>query len=276
GFWADERIDGNIWSLKNPLHTFLYNYFKRKEIELIENADYIVTLTNTAKKEIQSWKLKNLPRIEIIPCCTDVNHFVISSDEEKVAAMQKLNMAKNSFVVGYLGSLGTWYLLNEMLDFYVELRKKKPESIFFFITNDDEKEILNAAAAKNINAGSIIIKSAKRNEVPEYISCLDIGLFFIKPLYSKKGSSPTKLAEILACGVPIITNKGVGDVDELISNTHCGVLINAFNSKAYQVAIGEIANLNQSKQFYRNIALTSFSLQKGVESYQKIYNSISS
>jgi hypothetical protein len=33
GFWADERIDGGIWKLKNPLHKRIYNYFKRKEIE---------------------------------------------------------------------------------------------------------------------------------------------------------------------------------------------------------------------------------------------------
>lgn len=271
GFWADERIDGNIWSLKNPLHKFLYNYFKRKEVKLIENADYIVTLTNTAKKEIHSWKLKNLPNIEIIPCCADVNHFVISSD--KVNIKQKLSIPDNSYVVGYLGSLGTWYMLNEMLDFFVELQKKKPSSILFFITNDDEKEILKAVEAKNINTSSIIIKSAKRNEVPVYISCLDIGLFFIKPLYSKKGSSPTKLAELLACGIPIIANAGIGDVDEIISDTNCGILVSSFKTDEYKLVIDKIDSLNKPKQYYRDIALTNFSLQKGVESYQKIYES---
>src|SRR6185437_13252138 len=190
GFWADERIDGNIWHLKNPLHKFLYTYFKRKEIKLIENADHVVTLTHTAKKEIQLWRLKKLPDIEIIPCCADVTHFTISSNEKKVETKQKLSIPENLFVVGYLGSLGTWYMLNEMLDFFVELQKKKPSSVFFFITNDDEKEILKAAEMKNIRSSSIFIKPAKRNEVPDFISCLDIGLFFIKPLYSKKGSSP--------------------------------------------------------------------------------------
>ncbi|MEO8762036.1 MAG: glycosyltransferase, partial [Bacteroidia bacterium] len=216
GFWADERIDGNIWSLKNSLHKFLYNYFKRKEIELIENADYIVTLTNNAKKEIETWKLRNLPPIEIIPCCTDVNHFTISSGMEKSSVRNKLNINDNSFVIGYLGSLGTWYMLDEMLDFFVELQIKKPNCVFFFVTNDKEEDVLLAAEKKSIKPASIVVKSAKRNEVPAYISCFDIGLFFIKPLYSKKGSSPTKMAEILACGVPIITNAGVGDVDEII------------------------------------------------------------
>ncbi|HXD92281.1 MAG TPA: glycosyltransferase [Bacteroidia bacterium] len=272
GFWADERIDGGIWSLKNPLHKFLYNYFKQKEIKLIENANYVVTLTHTAKEEIKSWKLKNLPSIEIIPCCVDVNHFVINNDKIKIK--QKFDIPDNSYVVGYLGSLGTWYMLDEMLDFFAELQKNKPSSVLFFITNDNEKEILKFAERKNITKNSIIIKSAKRNEVPTYISCLDIGLFFIKPLYSKKGSSPTKLAELLACGIPIIANAEIGDVDEIIATTHCGISVSSFSTNAYQLAIDKIDSLNKSKQYYRDITLTNFSLQKGVESYQKIYESI--
>ncbi|HTA61911.1 MAG TPA: glycosyltransferase [Bacteroidia bacterium] len=274
GFWADERIDGNIWSLKKPLHKFLYKYFKRKEIELIGNADCVVTLTNTAKKEIKSWGISTSLPIEVIPCCADVNHFNISSNEEKSLVKNELNIPESSSVVGYLGSLGTWYMLDEMLDFFVELQKKKPNSILFFITNDNEQEILKAIEAKNINKTSIIIKPAKRHEVPIYISCLDIGLFFIKPLYSKKGSSPTKLAELLACGIPIITNTGVGDVDELILDTHCGVLISAFNKDEYKLAVDKIDILRQSKQFYRDIALANFSLQKGVDSYKKIYDTL--
>ena len=140
--------------------------------------------------------------------------------------------------------------------------------------NDNEKEILKFAERKNITKNSIIIKSAKRNEVPTYISCLDIGLFFIKPLYSKKGSSPTKLAELLACGIPIIANAEIGDVDEIIATTHCGISVSSFSTNAYQLAIDKIDSLNKSKQYYRDITLTNFSLQKGVESYQKIYESI--
>lgn len=274
GFWADERIDGNIWSLKNPLHKFLYRYFKKKEISLLENADYIVTLTNTAKKEIKQWNLRKLADIEVIPCCADTNHFTILNEKEKNEIRMQLNIPENIYVIGYLGALGTWYMLDEMLDFFAELQKKKPNSLLFFITNDDEQGILNAAEARNINKSSLLIKPAKRNEVPQFISCLDIGLFFIKPLYSKKGSSPTKLAELLACGIPIITNTGVGDVDELIVNNDCGVLVHKFTLEAYQLAINNADTLNKPKEWYRGIANTNFSLQKGVESYQKIYNSL--
>jgi len=31
GFWADERIEGNIWSKSNPIGAFLYSFLKRKK-----------------------------------------------------------------------------------------------------------------------------------------------------------------------------------------------------------------------------------------------------
>ena len=30
GFWADERVDGKIWSLSNPVFSLIYRYFKKK------------------------------------------------------------------------------------------------------------------------------------------------------------------------------------------------------------------------------------------------------
>lgn len=76
GFWADERVDGKIWDLDNPVYNIIYKYFKRKEKELLLNADYIISLTHNAKEIINSWKLNNeeLP-IEVIPCCVDMNLF---------------------------------------------------------------------------------------------------------------------------------------------------------------------------------------------------------
>ncbi len=276
GFWADERIDGNIWRLKNPMHKILYAYFKRKEIEIIENADYIVALTNNAKKEIESWKLKKTPPIQIIPCCADIDHFKIAEKEEKIVNRQKLNIKENTLVIGYLGSLGTWYMQNEMLDFFVELKKVKPSCVFLFVTNDNEINIRKEAALKNIESNSIIVKSAKRNEVPAFISCFNFGLFFIKPLYSKKGSSPTKLAELLACGVPVITNTGIGDVDEIISANNCGILISEFSKKSYAVAIDEIVKFEKiSQKDFRRVAIDNFSLEKGISSYAKIYSYLS-
>ena len=122
GFWADERVEGAIWHLKNPVYRTVYNYFKRKEKLFLENADAIVSLTENAKQEILTWKkIKNQPlSIEVIPCCVDMNLFDSkkNSDSEIQKKKSELGLSDAKFVLSYCGSIGTWYLCDEMLEFF--------------------------------------------------------------------------------------------------------------------------------------------------------------
>ncbi|HXB41977.1 MAG TPA: glycosyltransferase [Bacteroidia bacterium] len=276
GFWADERVEGKIWKLKNPVHKTAYKYFKRKEKELIAKADYTVTLTENAKNIVNKWNSEKKIKIEVIPCCTDLSHFKIWNEEEKLSVRKKLHLGADAFVLGYLGSLGTWYMLDEMLDFFIEFQKVNPASVLLFITHDKPEQILKAALKKNIRKNCILIQSAVRKEVPEYVSTFNAGLFFIRPTFSKKGSSPTKMAEILACGIPVITNSGIGDSDEIISESACGIVLDNFTVKNYQTAINDFSKINRNDpEFLRTVAKKYFSLEKGVSSYEKIYRYLS-
>ena len=60
GFWADERVDGKIWDLKNPVFKSIYNFFKKKEKQYFSQSDAIVSLTENGKQEILSWDLENV------------------------------------------------------------------------------------------------------------------------------------------------------------------------------------------------------------------------
>ena len=55
GFWADERVDGKIWNLSNPIFNTIYKYFKKKEKAFLEEADYIISLTEHARDVIHTW-----------------------------------------------------------------------------------------------------------------------------------------------------------------------------------------------------------------------------
>ena len=52
GFWVDERVDGGIWNLSNPVYKRLYSWYKKKEKTFIKNADAIISLTHAGKNEI--------------------------------------------------------------------------------------------------------------------------------------------------------------------------------------------------------------------------------
>ncbi|MGZ4059112.1 MAG: glycosyltransferase [Bacteroidia bacterium] len=280
GFWADERIDGQIWSMKNPLQKRLYTFFKKKEIEFLENADYTICLTENAKTEILSWKQfqKSPVPIQIIPCCVDLELFSnasINRDQQSDLKM-KLKITDTDFVISYLGSIGTWYMLNEMLDFFNSLLQKKKNAKFLFITPDKESDIFEKAISKGISKEKIIIHSAKRNEVPLYLSLSQFSIYFIKPLYSKKASSPTKTAEIMALGIPIVTNSGIGDSDKIILDSKAGMLISDFSDIEYNRIIDQIDVLLQTdKNKITEASKTYFSLEKGVELYDSVYKKLS-
>lgn len=279
GFWADERMDGNIWSKKNSIHRYLFSYFKKKEIEFLSAADYTVSLTENAKQEIYSWKefKKKQISIAVIPCCADLNLFSLKNIQaaQQLHLKQNLKLTEKDFVLSYLGSIGTWYMLDEMLDFFGCLIKVKPEAKFLFITNEPSSTIFEKAALKNIPTEKLIICAANRNEVPLYLSLSSLSIYFIKPCYSKKASSPTKMAEIMAMGIPLVTNSGIGDVDAILAESGTGLLIKGFNFAEYTHVIEQISLLLAiEKNTIIHAANNHFSLEKGVNLYQSIYDQL--
>lgn len=274
GFWADERVEGGIWNLNNPLYNKIYKFFKVKEKELLKAADYTISLTHGAKKEMLHWPGMSKIPIQVIPCCVDTDLF---KPAEYMYTPASANMLKpvTPFTISYLGSLGTWYMLEEMLQFFKRLLLNKADVVFLFITPDDPELITNKAALLNIPADKIKIKKAERSEVPHLLATSHISIFFIKPSYSKKASSPTKMGEILSMGIPVICNAGVGDTDYLFSSFTPGILVEEMSDRGYDKAIAHINEaIRMDLQQLRSIALDYFALEKGVTLYQQIYQQL--
>ena len=276
GFWADERIEGGIWNKKNPIGSYLYSYFKKKEKEMLICSDSIISLTHKARSIMINWNFNITPeKINVIPCCADLQLFSKENINPKQLDQlkEKFPQLKNKFVLSYVGSLGTWYMADEMLNFFNVLLQKT-NAVFLIITKDSENLVYDAAKKYNVATDKLVVVSASRSEMPYYISLSSASIFFIKPTFSKSASSPTKMGELLSMGVPIITNKGIGDVDKIIEESKCGVTITDFNKTAYEKAVAEFLDNNDLyKNNTVNAALNYFSLKDGVEKYAKIYNS---
>jgi glycosyltransferase involved in cell wall biosynthesis len=277
-FYADSRVDGNMWNLKNPLYKIIYNYFKKKEAAAITENDGIVCLTYTAEKIIKEWPEynKNIP-LEVIPCSVDLNLFNpdIIDKNKKALLRNEWGITENDFIITYLGSIGGWYLTHEMLEFCKILGNRIPTAKFLFISPHRHDEIIAAAKAHQINTDKVVIKKASREEVPLLLSLSNFAVFFIKPCYSKQSSSPTKHGEIMAMGIPLITNSGVGDVEKIVEQYHSGIIIQQFNEKEYTDAAEKIAaSFIFDKANIRNGAKEFFSLTSAIEKYNRIYQNI--
>mgnify|MGYP006279047109 CR=1 FL=1 len=276
GFWADERVDGGIWSLSNPIFRWVYNYFKRKEKEFLTNADQIISLTFKAEEIIQSWQLKSdkLP-ISVIPTCVDTDHFHPDSikTDQLNALKSRLEFTGNDFVLSYLGSLGTWYLVKEMVHFFSVLKKQIPEARFLIITRDNPKQIFQFAEHYHLDRKDFTLVSASRDEVPYYISLSDWTIFFIKPVFSKSASAPTKMAEIINLNKPILFNLGVGDMDQFNEKYTIGYGIEQLNETSFQSA-AEFIDSHRELEVENTLVEKYYSLEKAVEKLDGIYREL--
>jgi glycosyltransferase involved in cell wall biosynthesis len=278
GFWADERVEGGLWNLKNPLFRTIYRFFKKKEQQFFSEADYTISLTHSGAKQIQAHVMKGkaVAPIQVIPCCVDLNLFDASKLSSQLIAQKRkeLEILQGATVLSYIGSTGTWYMLEEMLLFFKVWLNAVPQSIFLFITPDDPSHILEIAKSIFLPQETIRIIKGKRNEMPLLTSCSDYSIFFIKPSFSKQASSPTKQGEIMALGKPIICNDNVGDTGFVINQYNAGVVVSQFSEEAYKKKIKELKQKSFNACGIRNGAEEFYSLTKGVDRYEEVYRQL--
>jgi glycosyltransferase involved in cell wall biosynthesis len=272
GFWADERVDGGLWKLSNPIFKRIYSFFKKKEKQFLLEADAVVSLTQNAAGEIHGWKgFQDVP-ITVIPCCADLDLFVRPEETHIQNLKKELNIPADAFVLTYLGSLGTWYMLSEMLEFFKTLTHSKPHAHFLFLTADEPSMVFDEAEKMGIPKSQIRVKKAARKEVPLWASVGNASLFFIRPLFSKKASSPTKMGELMSLGMPLICNNQVGDVEQILSDGGNGIVLNEFSEPAYRKAIEELDEvLSLNPQNSIDCAYKYYSLKNGIDLYLSIY-----
>ncbi|MGI8892286.1 MAG: glycosyltransferase [Bacteroidia bacterium] len=275
GFWADEKKDGS-WNLSNPIFRRVYRYYKNKEFQYLQNADQIISLTEAGKSEMMKWQSFYIDQpIDVIPCCADMEHFSLTNEIQKAEGRKILGIEPGVLVLSYLGSIGTWYMLDEMLDFFSLVKLKYPEARFLFLTHSDNKLIINRITVKGLSIHDFIIKEASRNEVPIFLKASDINIFFIKPVYSKLSSSPTKLGEVLSMGIPVIVNSGVGDVKKIVTESKAGYVMKDFTPGSFDGAVEAIPELLKFEpSLIREAVKVTFSLDKGIASYLSCYKKL--
>ena len=273
GFWADERLEGGSWRQTNSVLRAVYGYFKRQERAFWREADAMVSLTKAGESTIKSAEHSAAP-ISVIPCCVDFELFKPATKRTRDQARKLLGIGANDHVLGYIGSLGGNYMLDEMLDFFRVYHERFGTAKFLFVTHVPETEIRAASDRKAIDAADIIVRQARRQEVPSFMASADHGIAFKQPSFSARACSPTKLGEMLALEIPIVTNAGVGDVEQVIAETGAGVVVRHFDAAAYKQAIVQLQALTPNMKKWREASRRWFDLDAGTDRYATIYESL--
>lgn len=276
GFWADEKVDNGQWNLDKTLYKRIYAHYKKAEDSFLRVADGIVSLTDAARAYLhQKDGYSRLP-ITVIPTCADLTHFDYQkTDSEKSESLRlSLGFKREDKILIYLGSVGGWYLTAEMFRFFKALHQKDDTYKMLILTKDDAQKVKNEALAAGISAECIVVTYAGRKALPLYLSLATCSIFFIRNSFSKMASSPTKLAELMGMGIPVICND-IGDTGNIIAKTRTGIVVNNFSDESIHLALSRFEIIGHAdKAAIRQSAKEYFDLKTGVERYLNLYKSI--
>lgn len=260
GFWADERVDGGLW----PRGGRLYRVAKWFERRFLLNADHVVSLTHAGVREMQKFPYlrERRPPMTVIPTCADLERF------------RPTNAPKDGLVVGYVGSAGTWYLFDATVACFTALLRLRPDARILIVNRNEHAYIRERLVAGGIPESAVELRSASPEEIPHLMARMHCTVFFIKPVFSKQASAPTKLAEFLGCGIPCLVNTGVGDMANIVSAENVGIAVDQFDAGSLERGLRRLLTLAEQTETVahcRQAAQRHFSLEEGVLRYATTY-----
>lgn len=260
--WPEELItSGRIHR-----NSFSYKILIALERLAIKNAFSVVTLTNASLDYIHNLYEHEVQhkKIAVIPTCTDLDKFNPSN-------------TKPDYVIGCSGSvLSGWFDLDKLGVFYSFLAKKNTSIKFEVTTKDNPSTVEDFLKQKGVPMDRLRVFSSTVENMPSVNQnqCASV-MFYKGNKVSELGRSPTRMAEVLGCGNPIIANSGVGDVAEIVNKYDVGVILDDYDDSsleiAYELFLKLVSDSNTSQRC-RNVAEEIFSLSRGVNSYTEIYN----
>lgn len=275
GLMAEEYIDAGHWTARSISSRIT----KSMESRVLRASNGVVTLTDRLWTAMQSWPDVNKTSIahQTIPCCVDLERFCFN-DQARAARRAELGI-DDRFVLVYSGSIGGWYMTEEMASFFTVLKRRQPRAFFLWLTTGPSSIVESAMTKLGIKPSEYAVRSIGPADVSSFLSAGDVGIAFYRPGVSRLGTSPVKVSEYLACGLPVIINTRIGDSDELITKEKVGSVVAGFNEAAYADALDTIGALTgdvkATRSVTREVAERLFNVRAvGVERYARLYETV--
>jgi glycosyltransferase involved in cell wall biosynthesis len=214
----------------------------------------------------------NKEKFVLYPCLSDSKKFFFNNDLRREGRI-KLQINDSAKVFIYSGGISDWHMSDKMISFFNQLLKFEYDSFLIYLTKD--KTSLKAMITKFPEVKPRIFSFAVPNEeVNMYLNAADYGLLFRENTIMNNVASPTKFAEYMLCGLPVIISEGVGDFSTYLSRHDLGILIkesamndpekfdfNNFLKKSFDRAyIADVGRKNFAKDSIINNIIEEFKL----------------
>lgn len=250
--WADQKIVIQ----KNRLNTIAYPLYRGLESIAASKSLGMSTLTS-AVVPILELRHKSLPQLrEVIPTAVNLELFKLNAVmPTKIQAL-------------FSGTFNDYYDLDLSRMFMQELQKQIVFDIHWARPVESQKS--------EIGVGETRIFLGTQFGMAELIPNYNFGVSIcrINAGPSLTAAMPTKIGEFLACGRPVVVNKGLGDMDQFIQEFDAGVILDGSPENLSDGANKLVSLLLDPETPLRCRALAEkyFSMEKGSIKYLELYS----
>jgi glycosyltransferase involved in cell wall biosynthesis len=194
------------------------------EFRTLKSAKKIFTVSNVLRRYIQhEFKLSD-KKFVYYPCLSDSKKFYFSTSL-RLEVRNELNIKDQEKVFIYSGGIrNSWHLTAEMFSFFGRLLSYDENSVMLCLTKDTA-EIDRITAAYPEMRSKLKTFYVPNEQVCNYLNAADFGILFREDTIMNNVASPTKFAEYMLCGLPVLISEGVGDYSEYTIEKNVGVLI---------------------------------------------------
>jgi len=230
----------SIQSVGAMKHKKTLDFLEKIELGLYRDSDRVIAVTDAFKKNLISRGI-SANKISVVTNGSNMELFNIKDKNQKL--IKELNL-EDKFIVGYIGTHG----MAHSLDFIIQsISKIDDNSIhFLFIGNGVMKDII-VQLATELNIKNItFLDSISKEEVPKYLSIVDISLAPLKKSDTFKSVIPSKIFEASAMRKPTLL--GVeGEAKRVIEKYGAGICFEPENEQDF---IDKLYELKNNKLLY--------------------------
>jgi len=250
--------------------SFLHRAIIWAERVCLAKSAAVISQTHAAVNHLKSvypTELKD-QRLVMIPTCADLDRFT-----------PPLDRPSGPTVHGCIGTiLSGWFRTDWLAAWLSAVAQNDTDARFEIVTRDDADRVRVALDPMNKFGDRLTIGPRPSEEMPAAVRGHDLTvMFYAGGEVSELGRSPTRMAEVLGCGLPVVANEGVGDVADIIRRYNVGVVVKDGSQAAMMAALDELKALRSDPDLpsrCRKAAEEVFSLQAGTEAYRKLYAKI--
>jgi hypothetical protein len=198
------------------------NAIKKLEGNAVNKSNFRIAVTT---KLVSYWKKNyNYQGNDhvVIPCTLNSNFKALTpTDDEVEASRLKMNFSKDDMILAYSGSTAGWQSFTGLAPFMTHFLKENSKNKVIFLAPEEK----NITQLSNDFPGQIIRKWVKHTEVTEILKSSDYGILIREQSVTNEVASPTKFAEYLSAGLPVIISENLGDYSELVQQQNCGYVM---------------------------------------------------